>query len=159
MKNLNYDGDSDSSGKRLEKTDGKDKKSNEKKRGKIFYKGESSNLKPTGKRKVTFTTPKNKIFFFDPMSAPLKPIRITGPEDTPQMAQGANKRCPTKEKGKQIYKIKGKEKIPESKVLCEVKNRVVQIITLDYKKRNARNKPHSGARASISFFRRCYLKS
>ena len=86
MKILNYDKESDSSGKTQGNSIDKTKTPVDRKKEKKLYKGEGSNQWSTlnSKRKVSFTSPKNKIYFFDPRSMPLTPIRIRSPDETTQ---------------------------------------------------------------------------
>ena len=111
MRNLNYDGNSDSSGRSQSNSNDKTKTPFERKKEKKLYKGETSKQRSyiNSKRKVSFTSPKNKIYFFDPRRVPLKSIRIRSSVENTQ------KVCPRsldnlKKKGKQIYRVKNPQK-------------------------------------------------
>ena len=107
MKILNYDGGSDSSGRLQGSSTDKIKTPTDRKKERKLYKGESSNQRSTqnSKRKVSFTSPKNKIYFFDPRSVPLRPIRIRSPEENNQKGSPKSP-VNLKKKGKQIYRVK-----------------------------------------------------
>lgn len=108
MKNLNYDDDSDSSGKRQMEVDKKEKSMMEEKRGKKLYTGEmfKKHWDKSAKRKVSFNSPKSKIVFYDPSSAPMRPIWIRSPDESPITYQATTYDKVDQKKGKQIYKAK-----------------------------------------------------
>ena len=107
MKILNYNGGSDSSGKIQGSNFDKTRTSTDWKKEKKIYRGESSNQRSpqNSKRKVSFTSPKKKIYFFDPRSAPLRPIRIRGPDET-NKKESPKSLANLKKKDKQIYRVK-----------------------------------------------------
>ena len=67
------------------------------------------------KRKVSFPSPRNEIFLFDPASAPMKPLRIGSHVELPQQGDKTKQR-----KIKKIY-IKNKTKSSKLKKLLKKK--------------------------------------